>query len=336
MKRREFITLLGGAAIVWPLAAQAQRSKNIPRLCFLTFDPDASRSTRFGPFFDGLRDLGYVDGQTISIDYLSADGDGERFPTLAAECLRLKADIIAVSTTPATQAAKKITRTTPIVMIALGDPVGTGLVDSLAQPGGNVTGMSLMASDVAAKRLELLKEAVPAISRVLVLSYLADPIAPLQVKALEKAAHSLGVALQVQDIRTADDLTTAFDVGARERAEGLLTTAESIFVAQRALVSELAARYRLPAMYPFTIQVADAGGLMAYDTDYPDLERRAATYVDKILKGAKPSDLPVQQPTKFTLVINLKAATALGLTIPESFLRRADQLIEWQFVCCGA
>ena len=210
----------------------------------------------------------------------------------------------------------------------LGDPVGTGLVDSLAQPGGNVTGMSLMASDVAAKRLELLKEAVPAISRVLVLSYLADPIAPLQVKALEKAAHSLGVALQVQDIRTADDLTTAFDVGARERAEGLLTTAESIFVAQRALVSELAARYRLPAMYPFTIQVADAGGLMAYDTDYPDLEKRAATYVDKILKGAKPSDLPIQQPTKFTLVINLKAAKALGLTIPESFLRRADQLIE--------
>jgi putative ABC transport system substrate-binding protein len=269
-----------------------------------------------------------VDGQTINIDYLSADGDGERFPTLAAECLRLKADIIAVSTTPATQAAKKITRTTPIVMIALGDPVGTGLVDSLAQPGGNVTGMSLMASDVTAKRLELLKEAVPAISRVLVLSYLADPIAPLQVKALEKAAHSLSVALQVQDIRTADDLTAAFDAGARERAEGLLTTAESIFVAQRLLVSELAARYRLPAMYPFTIQVADGGGLMAYDTDYPDLERRAATYVDKILKGAKPSDLPVQQPTKFTLVINLKAAKALGLTISESFLRRADQLIE--------
>jgi putative ABC transport system substrate-binding protein len=328
MRRRDFLRVASGAVATWPLVAHAQRPKNIPRLCFLTFDPDASRSTRFGPFFEGLRDLGYVDGQTISIDYLSADGDGERFSTLAAECLRLKADIIAVSTTPATQAAKKITRTTPIVMIALGDPVGTGLVDSLAQPGGNVTGMSLMTSDVAAKRLELLKEAVPAISRVLVLSYLADPIAPLQVKALEKAGHSLGIVLQVRDIRTADDLTAAFDAGARERAEGLLTTAESIFVAQRAEVSKLAARYRLPAMYPFTIQVADAGGLMAYDTDYPDLERRAATYVDKILKGAKPSDLPVQQPTKFTLVINLKAAKALGLTISESFLRRADQLIE--------
>jgi putative ABC transport system substrate-binding protein len=269
-----------------------------------------------------------VDGQTVSIDYLSADGHGERFPALAAECLRLKADIIAVSTTPATEAAKKATRTIPIVMVALGDPVGTGLVDSLAHPGGNVTGMSMMASDVAAKRLELLKEAVPGISRVLVLSYLADPIAPLQVKALEKAAPSLGVTLQIRDIRTADDLPAAFDDGAREGAEGLLTTAESIFVAERARVSELAARYRLAAMYPYTIQVADAGGLMAYDINYPDLERRAATYVDKILKGAKPSDLPVQQPTKFALVINLKAAKALGLTISESFLLRADQLIE--------
>jgi putative tryptophan/tyrosine transport system substrate-binding protein len=328
VKRREFISLLGVAAVARPLAAQAQQHKSIPRLCFLTFDPTASRSTRFGAFFQGLLDLGYVDGQTITIDYLTADGHGERFPMLAAECLRLKADIIAVSTTPATQAAKNATRSIPIVMIALGDPVGTGLVDSLAQPGGNVTGMSMMASDVAAKRLELLKEAVPAISRVLVLSYLADPIAPLQVKALEKAAHSLGVTLQIQDIQTADDLPAAFDAGARERAEGLLTTAESIFVAQRARLSELAARYRLPAMYPYTIQVADAGGLMAYDIDYPDLERRAATYVDKILKGAKPSDLPVQQPTKFALVINLKTAKALGLTISESFLLRADQLIE--------
>jgi putative tryptophan/tyrosine transport system substrate-binding protein len=328
MRRRDFITLLCGAAAAWPLAARAQTPRNIPRLCFLTFDPTASRSTRFAAFFEGLHDLGYVDGQTVSIDYLSADGHGERFPALAAECLRLKADIIAVSTTPATEAAKKATRTIPIVMVALGDPVGTGLVDSLAHPGGNVTGMSMMASDVAAKRLELLKEAVPGISRVLVLSYLADPIAPLQVKALEKAAPSLGVTLQIRDIRTADDLPAAFDDGARERAEGLLTTGESIFVAERARVSELAARYRLAAMYPYTIQVADAGGLMAYDINYPDLERRAATYVDKILKGAKPSDLPVQQPTKFALVINLKAAKALGLTISESFLLRADQLIE--------
>src|SRR6516165_12072420 len=175
LKRGKFITLLGGAAAVWPLAAHAQASKNIPRLCFLTFDPATSRSTRFDAFFHGLVDLGYVDGKTITIDYLSADGHGERFPTLVAECLRLKADIIAVSTTPATQAAKKATPTVPIVMIGLGDPVGTGLVESLAQPGGNVTGMSMMVPEVATKRLELLKEAVPGISRVLVLSYLADP-----------------------------------------------------------------------------------------------------------------------------------------------------------------
>jgi ABC-type uncharacterized transport system substrate-binding protein len=328
MKRREFITLLGGAAAAWPLAARAQQSKNIPRLCFLTFDPGTLQSTRFDAFFQGLRDLGYVDGQTITIAYLSADGRGEQFPALATECLRLKADIIALSTTPAAQAAKNATRTIPIVMIALGDPVGTGLVESLAAPGGNVTGMSMMVPELATKRLELLKEAVPGISRVLVLSYLADPIAPLQVKALKEAARSLGVTLQIEDIRTADDLPAAFDAGARERADGLLTTAESIFVAQRARVSELAARHRLPAMYPYSIQVTDAGGLMAYDVDFADLQRRAATYVDKILKGAQPSDLAVQQPTKFALVINLKAAKEIGLTISESFLLRADKVIE--------
>jgi ABC-type uncharacterized transport system substrate-binding protein len=327
LKRRDFITLLGGAAAAWPLAARAQQSKNIPRLCFLTFDPGTLQSTRFDAFFQGLRDLGYVDRQTITIDYLSADGRGEQFPALATECLRRKADIIALSTTPAAQAAKNATRTIPIVMIALGDPVGTGLVESLAAPGGNITGMSMMVPELATKRLELLKEAVPGISRVLVLSYLVDPIAPLQVKALKAAAPLLGVTLQIQDVRTADDLPTAFDAGARERADGLLTTAESIFVAQRARVSELAARHRLPAMYPYSI-VTEAGGLMAYDVDYADLQRRAATYVDKILNGAKPSDLAVQQPTKFALVINLKAAKEIGLTISESFLLRADKLIE--------
>jgi putative tryptophan/tyrosine transport system substrate-binding protein len=325
-KRRSIVTLLGGAA-AWPLAARAQQPKRIPRLCFLTFDPGTSRSTRFEAFFQGLHDLGYVDGQTIAIDYLSAEGDGDRFPALAAECVRLKANIIAVSTTPATHAAKRATSTIPIVMIALGDPVGTGLVDSLAQPGSNVTGMSMMVPELATKRLQLLKEAVPGISRVLVLSYLVDPIAPLQVKALQEAAPSLGVRLRVHDIRTADDLPAAFEAGARERAEALLVTAESIFVAQRTRVSELAAHYRLPAMYPYSAQV-DAGGLMAYDVNFPDLLTRAASYVDRILKGAQPSDLPVQQPNKFALIINLKTAKALGLTIAESFLLRADRLIE--------
>jgi putative tryptophan/tyrosine transport system substrate-binding protein len=329
LNRREFIILLGGAAVAWPLAAHAQQPKNIPRLCFLSFDLDpAASQSRFDGFFQGLRDLGYVDGQTITIDYLSADGHGERFPALVEECLRLKTDIIVVSTTPAAQAAKNSTRTTPIVMIALGDPVGTGLVDSLARPGGNVTGMSMMHTELAAKRLELLKEAVPGISRVFVLTYLVDPIAPLQVKALKAAAPLLGVTLQIQDIKTADDLPAAFEAGVREGAQGVLTTAESIFIVQRARVSELAARYRLPSMFPYSIQVTDAGGLMAYDVNYPDLQRRATTYVDKILKGTKPSDLAVQQPTKVALVINLKTAKTLGLTISESFLLRADQLIE--------
>jgi putative ABC transport system substrate-binding protein len=330
MDRRTFLAGTGAVLLAAPFAAEGQRGAKIPRLCFLTFDPGTAQSpsTRFEAFFQGLRDLGYAHGQTIAIDYLSPDGRSERFPELAAECLRLKADIIAVTTTPAAQAAKNATRTIPIVMVALGDPVGTGLVDSLARPGGNVTGMSQMVTGLAAKRLELLKEAVPGISRVLVLSYLVDPIAPLQVKALKEAAPSLRMTLHIHDVRTADDLPAAFEAGARERAEGLITTAESIFRAQRARVTELAARHRLPAIYPYSTFAVDSNGLMAYDVIDADLHRRAATYVDRILKGAKPSDLAVQQPTTFRLVINLKTAKALGLTIPQSLLQRADEVIQ--------
>jgi putative ABC transport system substrate-binding protein len=328
VKRRQFITLLAGAAAAWPLAADAQAPRNIPRLCFLTFDPGTLQSNRFGAFFQGLRDLGYANGQNIAIEYLSAEGNGERFPALAAECLRSKADVIAVSTTPAAQAVMAATRTIPIIMIGLGEPVRTGLVNSLAQPGGNVTGMSLMVPEVAAKRLGLLKEAIPGISRVLVLAYLADPIAPLQVKALEDAARSLGVTLQVHDIRTADDFPAPFDAAAKEDAQGLLTTAESIFAAQGARVTELAARHKLPAMYCYSTHVVDFGGLMAYDVSYPDVIRRAASYVDRILKGAKASDLPVEQPIKFEFSINLKTAQTLGLTIPPGVLAIADKVIE--------
>jgi putative ABC transport system substrate-binding protein len=330
MNRRIFLGTVAGSLLAAPLAAEAQRAGKLSQLCFLTFDPGTSRSpaTRFAAFFQGLQDLGYVNEQTIVIHYLSANGRNERFPELVAECVRLKADIIAVTTTPAAHLAKNATHTIPIVMVALGDPVGTGLVDSLARPGGNITGMAQMTSGLAAKRLELLKEAVPRISRVLVLSFLVDPIAPLQVKALKEVAPSLGVTLQLRDIQTPDDLPAAFDAGARERAEGLLTTAESIFRAQRARVTELAARHRLPAIYPYSAFVTDAGGLMAYEINDSDLHTRAATYVDKILKGAKPSDLAVQQPTKFELAINLKTAKALGLTIPPSLLQRADQVIE--------
>jgi putative ABC transport system substrate-binding protein len=314
-------------ALALPLATEAQSAATIPRLCFLTFDSSTLLSNRFKPFFEGLRDLGWVDGQTITIEYLSADGRGERFPALAADCLRLHADIIVATTTPAAQAAKSATRTIPIVMYTLGDPVATGLVASLAQPGGNITGTTAMTTGTAAKRLSLLKEAVPGMSRVLVLSYLVDPIAAPQVKELKSAANSLGVKLLVRDIRNADDLAGAFEAGASEGAQCVLTTLESIFVAQRERVVELAAQYKLPGLYHSRL-VVEAGGLMAYDSLTTGFQAHTATYVDKILKGANPSDLPVQQPTDFELIINLRAAKALGLTIPPGLLARADEVIE--------
>jgi len=334
MDRRAFLDCIAGgllaAQLAVPCAGEAQQSKDIPRLCFLTFDPGTlqTRSPRFDGFFRGLQDLGYVQGRSIEISYLSADNNGDRFPALINECLALKPAVIAVTTTPAAHLLKKATRTIPIVMVALGDPLGTGLVDSLSRPSENITGMSLMVPQLAVKRLELLKELVPGVSRVLVLSFLADPIAPIQVKAMEGAARSLGVTLEVHDIRKADDISAAFAAGSRAHAQGALITEESMFIVHRARVTELAARHKLPAVYPFLLPVTDAGGLMAYTVKAPELHRSAAAYVDRILKGAKVSDLPVQQPTQFELVVNLKTAKALGLTIPPSLLQRADQVIE--------
>jgi putative tryptophan/tyrosine transport system substrate-binding protein len=310
--------------------SEAQQPSRVPRLCFLTFDPGTlpTRSPRFDAFFQGLENLGYFDGRTIEIRYLSADNNGDRFPALIDECLSLKPDVIAVTTTPAAQLLKNATSTISIVMVALGDPLGTGLVDNLSKPSGNITGMSTMGTELAVKRLELLRELVPGISRVLVLAYLADPNAPLQVKALERTAASMGITLQVKDFRTAEDIPAAFDAGVQEGAQGVLVTSASIFLVHRARITELAARHKLPALYPWLLPVTDAGGLMAYDAKDPDLHRHAAVYVDRILKGAQPSDLPVQQPTKFQLVINLRAARALGLTIPPTLLARADEVIE--------
>jgi putative tryptophan/tyrosine transport system substrate-binding protein len=282
----------------WPLTARAQQAKKIPRLCFLTFDPGTLESTkRFKSFFEALRDLGYVNGQTINIDYLSADGQGERFPVLAADCVRLKADIIVVTTTPAAKAAKAATGTIPIVMYALGDPVATGLVASLNRPGGNVTGLTLMASGLAAKQ------------------------------ELEAAAATLGLKLLIYDIQTADDIPDAFDVGAREGVDGVLTTVESIFAAQGKRVAQLALEHKLPGLYPYRAMV-EAGGLMAFDSYTPSFQARTAIYVDKILKGVNPSDLPVEQPTKFELFINMSTARTLGLSIPSSLIVRADEMIE--------
>jgi putative ABC transport system substrate-binding protein len=327
MRRRDFVTTLGAAAAAWPIVARAQQARKMPRLCFLTFDPGTLQSTRFVEFFEGLRDLGYVQGQSILIDYLTADGQAQRYPALAAECVRLGADVIATSTTPATQVAKSATQAIPIVMIGLGDPVGTGLVDSLARPGGNVTGLSQMFPALAVKRLDLLRELVPHISRVLVLTHLSDPVAASSVKALEEAARSLGIKLQIQDIRSPDDLPAAFEAGVKERAEGVINTGESIFAVNRVRLAELAVRHRLPGVYHLRV-IAEAGGLMSYQPVSALQHRRAATYVDKLLRGAKPADLPIEQPTQFELIVNLKAAKALGLTVPPTLLARADEIIE--------
>jgi len=321
------LALSAMAFAVRPAVAQAQPTKQTPRLCFLTFDPSTLRSNRFKAFFDGLRQQGYVDGKTIVIDYLSVDGKADRYPVNAAECVRRKADIIAVSTTPAAQAAKKATRAIPIVMLGLGDPVAAGLVDDLARPGGNVTGLTFIAGPLAAKRLELLKEVAPSVSRVLMLTHSPDPISGPQIQMSTRAAQSLGITLLIRDVQTPDDLTPAFKFGADERADALVTTAESIFTVHRARIIELAAAQKLPAVYGLSLAVPD-GGLMSYTADLPALHARAAIFVDRILKGAKPADLPVEQPTQFDLAINLRTAKTLGIRVPQSLLLRADRVIE--------
>lgn len=312
-------------------ADQAMAQPKLPRLCFLTFDPGSPQAlpARWAPFFASLDKLGYVDGKTVTIDYLFPDGRGsEQFPDLVIECLRRKPDVIAVTTTPAGLAAKAATKTVPIVMVSLSDPVQTGLVSSLAAPGGNVTGMANMGTELAAKRLSLLKEAVPRLSRVLVLTYLADPIARFQIERLTAAAPLLGLTLVFQDIKSGGDIENAFENGLREQVDGLMTITSSIFAVERKPIATLAARHGLPAIYPYPLSVREAGGLMAYHVDEPDIQSRAAGYVDRVLKGEKPSVLPVQQPIKFNLAINLKTAKALGLELPATVLLRVDEVIE--------
>ena len=326
MDRRRFLLTSLAGVLAAPRAAAAQPSR-VPRLCFLALYPDSERPALYRGFIEGLHELGYDPGRNVAIEYLSADGRFDRFPALAADCVALKADVIVVQTTPGALAAKKATRTIPIVSGSSGDPVATGLVDSLARPGGNVTGLSNLGPGLSAKRLELLREVVPAISRATVLANGGDVIAAAQIKEIERAAHLLGIKLRVRDVRTSRELPAAFASASRDGDEGLLTTIESLFATHRTQVVELAGRHRLPAVYPFR-EFVESGGLLSYGPDIGSLYRRAAAYVDKILKGAKPGDLPVEQPTKFELVINLKTAKALGLTIPPSLLARADQVIE--------
>ncbi|MGH2360066.1 MAG: ABC transporter substrate-binding protein [bacterium] len=311
-----------------PLAAGSEQPGRVFRIGILggvpLTDPEAVRF--WGAFIQGLRELGYVEGQNITIERRAAEPKYEELAALAADLVRLKVDVIVVAPSPSL-AAKQATRTIPIVMTGHPDPVGQGLVASLARPGGNITGLSSLAPEIVGKQLEMLKEIAPRVSRVAVLSRPTSPLAPLLLEEAKVAARSLRVQLQTLEARGPDDFERAFAAMTRERAGALLVLVDTMFYLHRTRIADLAAKSRLPAMSGFREFVA-AGGLISYGASLPDLSRRAATYADKILKGAKPADLPIEQATKFELVINMRTAKALGLTIPQSLLGRADQLIE--------
>jgi putative ABC transport system substrate-binding protein len=309
--------------------AAAQPAGKMPRVGYLTSwsDSDPGRQRGLEAFRQGLRELGYVEGQNIAIESRSAEGKDDRLPALAADLVRSKVDVIVAASGAATRAVQQTTRTIPIVMSLVNDPVGSGLVASLARPGGNVTGLTIMAPDLSGKRLQLLKEVVPKVSRVALLRNPDNPADAAMLREAEAAAQALGVRLQILKTRTPQEIEGAFAAMIKERAGAFLMLSDAIFFTQRRQIAELAAKGRLPSIsgasdYP------DAGGLMGYGANLSDLERRAATFVARILKGAKPGDLPVAQPTKFDLVINLRTAKAIGLTIPPSLLQRADRIIE--------
>jgi putative tryptophan/tyrosine transport system substrate-binding protein len=328
VQRRDFL-IAAGALLAAPLAAVAQQAAKIARIGFLTANLAPNPHLREA-FRQGLRDLGYVEGRNVVIEYRYAEGKPERLPALAAELVALKVDVIVASGTLAALAAKQATRTLPIVFSPAGDPVGSGLVTSLARPGGNVTGLSAFAPELVGKRLELLKQAVPGVSRVAVLwqpGAFGERAEMDTLKLAEVAARDLGVPLQFVEARGPADFDRAFSDMTRARAGALTVLASNMFNSERRRLVDLAAEKRLPALYSAR-ELVDAGGLMSYGPNLADLYRRAATYVDKILKGANPAGLPVEQPTKFELVINLKTAKVLGLTIPQSVLTRADDLIQ--------
>jgi len=314
--------------LVAPLAGAAQQPAKVPRIGYLSPLSPSSDSTRIEAFRQGLRDFGYVEGQNIAIEYRYAEGKFNRLPDLAAELVRFKVDVIVVASTPGILAAKNATSTIPIVMALSADPVPTGLVSSLARPGGNITGLSLLSGELSGKRLELLKEVVPNLSRVAVLWDPVNPATLLQLRETEAAAQVLGVQLQPLEVRGPNpDFERAFQDTAGGQAGALITLDDLLILIHRRKIVDFAAKKRLPAMYGFR-ELPDAGGLMSYTANRSHLFRRAATYVDKLLKGAKPADLPVEQPTRFEFVINMKTAKALGLTIPPSILIRADQVIQ--------
>ena len=329
--RRTFLGTLAGGIIVAPLAAKAQQAARVARIGYLATNNLAlSPPNLHEAFRQGLRDLGYVEGGNVVIEYRDAGGKPERLPAVAAELVALKVDVIVAPTTPSALAAKQVTRVIPIVFFGSNDPVTSGLVTSLARPGGNVTGLSGLFPEVVGKSLELVTQAVPGVSRIAVLwqpGAAGERTEKDILNRAEVAARALRVRLQIVEARGSADIDRAFSDMTRGRAGALAVWTTAMFVQERGRLVTLAAKNRLPAVYTLR-EFVDAGGLMAYGHSQADLNRRAATYVDKILKGAKPADLPVEQPTKFELVINLRTAKALGLTIPQSVLARADEVIQ--------
>jgi ABC-type uncharacterized transport system substrate-binding protein len=319
---------LGALLVALCGSAQAQQAKKIPQIGYLEAGPLSAHTARMGAFRQGLHEFGYEEGKNIGIEWRFGDSKVDRLPALAAELVGLKVAVIVTGGTAATRVAKEATSTIPIVMVQDNDPVGTGVVASLARPGGNITGLTNFAPELSSKRLEILREVVPKLSRVAVLGSTGPgPSNPLVWRELELAAKVLGVKLQYLDILEPRDVETAFRAAASGRADGVTTFASPLVVSQRAQIVELAAKNRLPGIY-HNSQFVEVGGLLFYGVNLFDLDRRAATYVGKILKGAKPADLPVEQPTKFDLVINLKAAKQIGLTIPQTVLYRADKVIK--------
>jgi len=327
MNRRAFLGTLTGALLA-ALAARAQPIGKLPRVGILS--PGSGSDPFIQPHLDafrrGLRELGYIEGQTINLEYRWADGKYDRLPDLATELVHLKVDVI-VAVALAVRAAKRATQTIPIVFAAADDPIVTGLVVNLARPGGNITGVSMMGHDLVGKQLQLLREVVPNVSFVAVLSDPANPAHPLQLRTAENAAQTLGLRLHPLEAQNIEEIDRAFVAAKTQHVGALLVLTDSMFLFQRDRIASLAAKDRLPTMYGLRWH-AEAGGLMAYGANQLVQSQRLAVYVDKILKGAKPGDLPIEQPTKFDLVINLKTAKALGLTIPQSLLLRADQVID--------
>jgi ABC-type uncharacterized transport system substrate-binding protein len=324
MDRRAF--LAGAAALLAaPLAAEAQQPEKLYRIGMLERTSTAINGANVDSFRQGLRDLGYVEGKHFVIEYRSADGRDDRYAGLAAELVRLKVDLIVTRGTPAALAAKNATATIPVVIAGIGDPVGQGVVASLARPGGNITGLSAQVTDIYAKRVELLKELVPRAVRLAALFNMSNPSIPQAWKEVETSARYLRINPQLLDVRKPEDLGLAFDGAIRQRADVLVVGLDSLTQANQRIIVDLAAKHRLPAIYA---SMEFAGGLIVYGVNYPDHYRRAAGFVDRIFKGAPPADLPIEQPTKFELIINFKTAKSLGLKIPQSLLQRADRVIE--------